>query len=450
VTRRFASLRRVLAVVVLALSPVVSHVTAPHAAAQFSCGHTYCGGLTVSPAGIGSGEVVSDPAGVDCVWSGASPASGTCSSLFGWDDSPSTYVDLTITPSASSYACIGNSCGGVGQTLGTSAVLDNQSGTNFQVVFYPAKSLTITLSPSGDGSGRITSSPSGLDCREVAGSASGTCSHTWLFATSIDVGLTYTPDSGSSACTPTCGPVGTSHGFNDGAVSTSSVTYDYGFMLGHPIVTVAVQGHGKVTSTPAGISCPSTCSSYFAPATSLNLKASPASGYVFAGWSGACSGTGTVATCILALGSADVSATAIFAKQATPPPPTPTPRPTPTLRPGVTPLPTPVTTSPPSPGSSIAAPSAAAAGSSSAPSAGPAGSSAPGSGAPSAAPDGTTAASTAPGAGSEGGPASAPGTDGGVVLGIVIGLAIALVLIVGLAGGYLMARRRDAGKRAQQ
>jgi Divergent InlB B-repeat domain len=67
-----------------------------------------------------------------------------------------------------------------------------------------------------------------------------------------------------------------------------------------PTLTVTVSGGGSVTSTPAGINaCTSSggaaCSSRFSSVgTTVTLTATPASGSVFMGWTGAnCSGSGT-------------------------------------------------------------------------------------------------------------------------------------------------------------
>jgi lysophospholipase L1-like esterase len=59
-------------------------------------------------------------------------------------------------------------------------------------------------------------------------------------------------------------------------------------------LTVAKSGSGAgtVTSTPAGINCGATCSASYASGTSVTLTAATASGSTFAGWSGACTGTG--------------------------------------------------------------------------------------------------------------------------------------------------------------
>ena len=51
-------------------------------------------------------------------------------------------------------------------------------------------------------------------------------------------------------------------------------------------------GDGRVTSNPSGIDCGSTCAASYDQGTSVTLTATPSSGSIFAGWSGACSGTG--------------------------------------------------------------------------------------------------------------------------------------------------------------
>lgn len=72
-------------------------------------------------------------------------------------------------------------------------------------------------------------------------------------------------------------------------------------------------GSGTVTSNPAGITCGSTCFNYFPEDQTVTLTASPATGHSFAGWSGACSGTGT---CVLSM-TENRSVTANFSPPAT-------------------------------------------------------------------------------------------------------------------------------------
>lgn len=73
-------------------------------------------------------------------------------------------------------------------------------------------------------------------------------------------------------------------------------------------------GHGSVTSSPAGIACPSACSTNFDYGTKVTLTATPAHGSAFAGWSGGgCSGTGTCQATM----NGNTSVTATFASTPT-------------------------------------------------------------------------------------------------------------------------------------
>jgi hypothetical protein len=82
------------------------------------------------------------------------------------------------------------------------------------------------------------------------------------------------------------------------------------FTLASFTLTVAPggAGTGAVTSTPAGISCGSDCSEPYAFGTVVTLTAAANAGSGFAGWSGACTGTGT---CVVTMNAA-TSVTATF------------------------------------------------------------------------------------------------------------------------------------------
>ena len=64
-------------------------------------------------------------------------------------------------------------------------------------------------------------------------------------------------------------------------------------------VTRIGSGSGMVTSTPAGINCGIACYSRYPRNSSVSLTATPASGSTFAGWSGACTGTGMTVSVFL-------------------------------------------------------------------------------------------------------------------------------------------------------
>jgi phospholipase C len=171
-------------------------------------------------------------------------------------------------------------CSGVRSTGSTTTI------TSYQ--------LTVTAPPSG--AGTITSSPPGISCP-------ATCVAT--FASGTNVTLTASPTGSytfggwSGACSGT-----SSCSLSMTAPESVTPTFDPGYG-----VTVATVGSGTVSSSPAGIACPPTCSATFAQNTAITLTAAPQTGDFFGGWSGAgCSGTGT---CSLTL-SASASVTASF------------------------------------------------------------------------------------------------------------------------------------------
>jgi hypothetical protein len=79
---------------------------------------------------------------------------------------------------------------------------------------------------------------------------------------------------------------------------------------------VALAGSGAGSVSGAGIACPGVCSGSYGASSSVSLTATPAAGSTFAGWSGACSGTGT---CQVTM-TADRAVTATFVSSAGAPP----------------------------------------------------------------------------------------------------------------------------------
>jgi hypothetical protein len=75
-------------------------------------------------------------------------------------------------------------------------------------------------------------------------------------------------------------------------------------------VTKNGSGSGTVASSPAGVNCGGTCGAAYDYGTSVTLTPTPAAGSRFAGWSGACSGTGG---CTVTM-DADRAVTATFTK----------------------------------------------------------------------------------------------------------------------------------------
>ncbi len=79
------------------------------------------------------------------------------------------------------------------------------------------------------------------------------------------------------------------------------------------VVSKAGNGRGSVIRFPQGVKCSSTnagAQCYHTPGSKVTLTAQPVKGYVFSGWSGACSGSGT---CVVTMNAAK-RATANFIK----------------------------------------------------------------------------------------------------------------------------------------
>ena len=153
---------------------------------------------------------------------------------------------------------------------------------------------TLTVSTSGNGA--VTSTDGNIDCP-------GTCSYSYQNA---QVTLNATPASGwafsswGGACSGSDLPATSPSRQN---TSVRATFYQLPVTL-----TVSVAGSGTVTSTDGHINCPGTCTHTYDPNSPVTLNAAAASGWIFAGWTGACTGVGA---CNLTM-TANLSVTAVF------------------------------------------------------------------------------------------------------------------------------------------
>jgi Bacterial Ig domain/RTX calcium-binding nonapeptide repeat (4 copies)/Divergent InlB B-repeat domain len=117
----------------------------------------------------------------------------------------------------------------------------------------------------------------------------------------------YTPAAGFE------GPDSFSYTLSDGrgGTASASVAVDVGTFT----LSASKTGNGRLTSTPPGIDCGTTCSADFVNGSSVTLVAQPDPGWSFGGWNGACTGTGA---CTITMDAAKAVGADFL-----PPPPTP-------------------------------------------------------------------------------------------------------------------------------
>jgi List-Bact-rpt repeat protein len=226
--------------------------------------------VTVQKVGSGSGTVTSSPAGIDC------------GEICGIQFPDGTNVSLTASAAPGSFfagwsgACSSNGACNVSSNATVTARFTAATNTG-----------RLTVTKNGNGSGVVTSNPSGISC----GAA---CSAEFTTPTTV-VFLEATPSGGSTfsgwsgaGCSGTGACVVV-------MVSDQNVTATFTAPVSLPTLTVTKlgAGEGTVSSDPPGITgCTGTCSANFASGRRVNLTATPSSGARFAGWGGACEGDG--------------------------------------------------------------------------------------------------------------------------------------------------------------
>jgi hypothetical protein len=148
----------------------------------------------------------------------------------------------------------------------------------------------VVIGKTGSGEGRVTSSPDGIDC-------GSRCEFSFI---STDDPANYKP----VVLTAKAEPGSAFEGFGTCGDTTCTIdpviageTYEVTavFNRARPSqfpLSVSVAGSGRVTSAPAGISCPASCTGQFGADAAVALTATPTPGWSFAGWGEACSGTG--------------------------------------------------------------------------------------------------------------------------------------------------------------
>ncbi|MBM4776852.1 MAG: hypothetical protein GQE15_04040 [Archangiaceae bacterium] len=224
--------------------------------------------LQVLKTGTGGGTVTSSPGGITC--------GTTCSAPY---DANTPVVLSAVQDGTSTFAgWSGAGCSGTGTCTVTMSAARTVTATFTRVQYQ------LQVTKAGTGGGTVTSSPGGITC-------GASCSA--LFDADTVVTLTAVPNgtsvfAGWSA--PGCSGTGTCTVTMSSARSVIALFDDIGLPL---TVSKSGSGTGTVVSVPpAFINCGATCSATVAPGTSISFTATADPGSSFAGWTGACSGTG--------------------------------------------------------------------------------------------------------------------------------------------------------------
>ena len=134
--------------------------------------------------------------------------------------------------------------------------------------------------------------------------SSATTTHTYAAPGVYTASLTVTDAAGCSTEQIFTGQTVSCNGSSRAQIA-HQVTVPMGVWLG---VSAAGSGSGSVSSSPAGIACPGTCRYAFGEGEKVELMENTEPGSTFAGWSGACSGSGP--TCDVTMSEArEVKAT---------------------------------------------------------------------------------------------------------------------------------------------
>ena len=219
--------------------------------------------LTIDYAGTGSGTVTASPAG-------PSYAAGTV---------------VTLTPAANSGSTFAGWSGACSGTGGCTVTMDSAQSVTATFNLAQAQQFTLTINYAGTGSGTVTASPAGPSY------AAGTVV---TLTPAANSGSTFAGWSGACSGTGSCSVTMNS---NQSVTATFNLAQAQQFTL---TINYAGTGSGTATPNPGGLT--------YAAGTVVMLTQSANTGSTFAGWSGACSGSGSCSVTM----SSNQSVTATF------------------------------------------------------------------------------------------------------------------------------------------
>jgi hypothetical protein len=170
----------------------------------------------------------------------------------------------------------------------TFAAWDGSIDSNLATVSISVAAVTpdvrVSVTKSGSGSGVVTSTPPAINC-------GASCAASVPLGTTITLSAQPDPDSRFDGWSGACAGAGPC---TLEPTSDATVTALFTYVPARYVLAVERSGSGRgvVKSAPEGIDCGEKCSTTFSLGTTVTLTATPESKSAFAGWSGACTGSG--------------------------------------------------------------------------------------------------------------------------------------------------------------
>lgn len=219
--------------------------------------------IKVSLAGTGTGVVTSNPLGISC--------GSNCAATFA----------LSETVTLTAVADVGSTFEGwLGNTDCEDGVIIEAQNTECIAVFNSVviPDTIIQVSLAGDGSGRVVSSPNGIDCG-ISCYAEFLGEERIILFAFPDEGSEFVEWQGDPICSD--GVIGLGGSYHCTAVFRLLPIPDVTYSL-----EVVVVGSGAVSSNPAGILCTGDCQEDYQENIEVRLFARPDPDFNFSGWTG--------------------------------------------------------------------------------------------------------------------------------------------------------------------
>ncbi len=219
--------------------------------------------LTVTKSGNG-GRVTSAPAGIDC--------GSTCTHAF------FEGTQVALAASLDYGWSFGGWSGACANAIGTCTVA--MGADEAVTATFTKDKYSLAVAVNGDGSGTVSSSPAGISCGPA-------CRYDFEYRTAVTLTPSPAANSAFDHWSGACSGTGACTVTVDSAKSVTAT-----FVKKRWALAVETAGEGSGTVIGPGIDCGTTCSNTYEDGMVVTLTAASNFDSRFAGWSGACTGTG--------------------------------------------------------------------------------------------------------------------------------------------------------------